>query len=150
MREDELADLQSFETQAKAIVADHTEWVLEQPSTKQMAICIKNTAFGKVRGIPGDEGKYIIISYQPKLAAEPATLPHLRTPPLRNSTTMPGGPHYRRMVQAAIQSRCEMRVRRRLLFTKAIAMSSAMVVSMATLPRSCRASQAWMARRSPR
>ena len=66
-----------------------------------MAEMLRNTAFGKVRGVPDEDGHYVLVSYQPKLAAEPAQMPHLRhrVPHLRNSPTMPGGAHFKKMIQ---------------------------------------------------
>ncbi len=105
MTEDEKAELHRYEKQAQARVGDATEWLVEKPTVKAMAEAIRNTAFGKVRGQGGEDGRYVVISYQPKIAAEPTSMPHLRIPPLRNSPTLPGGQHYKKMIQAVIQSR---------------------------------------------
>ena len=94
MREDEKMSLRSFEKLALARIADHSEWLIEEPTSKAMAASIRSTEYGKVRGQPTEDGKYGLVSYQPKIASEPATTPHLRIPPLRNSASMPGGAHY--------------------------------------------------------
>ena len=105
MTEEEQQSLEAFEKSVLATVGNHTEWLTEKATVKSMAEDIRNTAFGKVKGSPGEDGRYVIISYQPKLAAETTTMPHLRTPPLRNNAQLPGGAHYKRLIQAVVQSR---------------------------------------------
>ena len=105
MTTEERDDLLYYEKLALTKIADHTEWVTEQLTVKQMAEVIRNTEYGKTRGVAGEQGQYIMISYQPKIAAEAATQPHLRQPPLRNQRTAPGGPHYQKMVQAMVSAR---------------------------------------------
>jgi hypothetical protein len=105
MTTEEQQSLEAFEKSVLATVGNHTEWVTEKPTVKSMAEAIRNTEFGKVKGTPGEDGRYVIISYQPKLAAETTTMPHLRTPPLRNNAQLPGGAHYKRLIQAVVQSR---------------------------------------------
>jgi len=105
MTDEEKGSLSKFEKQAMQKVTDATEWIIEHPTVKGMAEAIRNTEFGKVRGTHGEDGKYVVVSYQPKMAAETMSMPHLRVPPLRNNTNIPGGPHYKKMIQAVIQSR---------------------------------------------
>ena len=105
MTEDEKAELHGYEKQAQARVGDATEWLVESPTVKGMAEAIRNTEFGKIRGQGDEDGRYVLISYQPKIAAEPTSMPHLRIPPLRNSPSLPGGQRYKKMIQAVIQSR---------------------------------------------
>ena len=105
MSDEEKMSLHNFEKQASSKVGDSTEFITEQPTVKSMAEATRNTQFGKVRGQAGEEGKYVFVSYQQKLAAEPMTFPHLRTPPLRNNSNMPGGAHFKKLVQAVVQSR---------------------------------------------
>ena len=94
-----------FERAALHTIANHTEWLTERPTVKSMAEAIRNTEFGKLRGKASDTGQYVVVSYQPKLAGESMSTPHLRIPPLRNSMQQPGGQHYKKMIQAVIQSR---------------------------------------------
>ena len=94
-----------MERAAMMKVAEATEWLVEKPTAKSMAEDIRNTAIGKVRGLAGEDGRYVIITYQPRLAAEPASAPHIRTPPLRLAASLPGGAHYKKMIQAIIQAR---------------------------------------------
>lgn len=107
MTDEEKTTVADYQKLAVSIVANGTEWLAERPTIKAMAESIRSTEFGKVRGTPGDAGKYVFVSYQPKMAAEPTSLPHLRIPPLRNSPQLPGGAHYKKMVQALVQSRAE-------------------------------------------
>ena len=105
MTQAEKSSLAAHEKTALAKVADHTEWVIEETTEKAMAHTLRTSSLGQVRGTASEEGKYVMISYQPKIAAETQTTPHLRIPPLRNNQSMPGGAHFRKMVRAMIASR---------------------------------------------
>ena len=98
-------DLASYEKQALEKVGNSVELINECDTPKSMAEAIRNTEFGKVLGNPGEQGRYVVISYQPKVAGETTTQPQLRLPPLRNMPTMPGGAHYKKMIQAVLASR---------------------------------------------
>jgi hypothetical protein len=108
LSDDERDALRMFEKEALAIISQGVELLAEKPSAAQMAEAMRNTAFGKIKGVPGDQGQYAIAMYAPRLAAESTTQPALRVPPLRN-TSGPGGgpPHYRKMVQSVLMMRYE-------------------------------------------
>ena len=105
MDEEEQRNLAHFEKMAASKVGEMTEFVVEAPTVKAMAEAIRNTEFGKVRGVPSEEGSYVVISYQPKLSGETSHMPYLRVCPLRNNPQSPGGAHFKKMIQAVIQSR---------------------------------------------
>eukprot|EP00959_Pyramimonas_sp_CCMP1952_P470946 9497577-Pyramimonas_sp.AAC.1 len=98
-------ELTNFERMALERVGNCAEIIEECETVKQMAEAIRNTEFGKVHGAPGEHGRYVVISYQSKVAAEPTTQPQLRLAPLRNAASMPGGARYKKMIQAVMQSR---------------------------------------------
>ena len=95
MTSDERDDLRYYEKLALTKIADNSEWVIEQSTVKQMAEAIRNTEYGKARGVADEDGHYVFINYLPNIAAESTHQPHLRQPPLRNNTTAPGGAHYK-------------------------------------------------------
>lgn len=106
LNENERLALADFERKAHAHVDEGTEYVTEQKTAREQAEVFRQTSYGKLRGVPNDDGRYIAIPYFSRVASESSTQPGLRLPPLRNSATMAGGGnHYRKMIQATTMSR---------------------------------------------
>ena len=102
-RDDE-ATLESFEKKAQSRVHDFVELISGDGSAKTVADALRNTSIGKLRG-DISEASYVVVMYNPKVASEYATQPHIRIPPLRKDSSAPGGNHYKNMIQAALESR---------------------------------------------
>ena len=105
MDDEEKTDLRYYMTKAQQILANGVELIKEQPRAKSLAEAIRNTSFGKVRGTCNDDGNYVAIFYTYRMAAESTSSPNSRLPPLRISTTLPGGNHYKKSMQGVINSR---------------------------------------------
>ena len=75
MDEEQRRQLSQFEKLAAAKVGEMAEFVVEGQTAKAMAEAIRNTEFGKLRGVPSEDGTYVVISVQPKIVGETATHP---------------------------------------------------------------------------
>ena len=58
----ELKDILSgYEKLAYRNVAEKCEWLVEEPTVKTMAEELRNSAFGKIRGVPDEDGHYVLV-----------------------------------------------------------------------------------------
>ena len=87
--------LRDYRDFAQRLVQEQVKLVEEADTTSATAQQIAESPAGKLRG---EKGSYVVFMYQPAMAGEPVTYPHIRIAPLRHE-------HLCKMTRAAVLSR---------------------------------------------
>ena len=95
--------IKEFEAEAMRLVQIGVELLIEKPTVAEMAADIKATERAELVGSPIDG--YCLWVYVPRVSGESKTQPATRIPPLRTSSTGPGGNHVRRMLTSVLSAR---------------------------------------------
>ena len=100
---DTKAKIKDYEIEALRIVDIGCQLLTECTTSQELANNMRVTSRAKLEGSPIDG--YCLIVYVPRVAGESSTAASTRLPPLRTSSTAPGGNHVRKMLTAAMMMR---------------------------------------------
>ena len=95
--------IKDYEIEALRIVDIGCQLLTECATSQELANNMRVTSRAKLEGSPIDG--YCLVVYVPRVAGESATAAPTRLPPLRTSSTAPGGNHVRKMLTAAMMMR---------------------------------------------